>query len=173
SQSLALSYQKSITAGTSAERLIGSVGLTTPGFGKNHGLELAFRGKKELLNNNYLFEDQFLHARGYAAAPGDVETVVSTTYSLPLFNIDRGFAGIFFINRARANVFYDYGNIERKFIDFKTTQRSYGGEVIFDIKLLNTLGPLGFGLRNSFLIDTDPLNPTTKQRFEFFVASNL
>lgn len=173
SQSVSLSYQKSITTATSAERLMGSAGFTTPGFGKNHGLEIAFRGKKELLNNNYLFEDQFLHARGYAAAPGDLETVVSTTYSLPLFNIDRGLAGIFFINRVRANVFYDYGNIERKFINFKTTQRSYGGEVIFDIKLLNTLGPLGFGLRNSFLLDTDPLNPTTKQRFEFFVASNL
>ncbi|MBA4850695.1 hypothetical protein [Emticicia sp. BO119] len=173
SQNLALSYQKSITTGTTAERLMGTVGLTTPGLGKNHGLEIVFRGKKELLNNNYLFEDQFLHARGYAAAPGDVETVVSATYSLPLFNIDRGFAGIFFINRARANVFYDYGNIERKFINFKTSQRSYGGEIIFDIKLLNTLGPLGFGLRNSFLLDTDPLNPTTKQRFEFFVASNL
>lgn len=173
SQNLSLSYQKSVTTGVSAERLMGAVGLTTPGFGKNHGLEIAFRGKKELLNNNYLFEDQFLHARGYAAAPGDVETVVSTTYSLPLFNIDRGFAGIFFINRARANVFYDYGNVERKFINFKTPQRSYGAELIFDIKLLNTLGPLGFGLRNSYLLDTDPLNPTTKQRFEFFVASNL
>jgi hypothetical protein len=173
SQNLSLSYQKSITTVTSAERLIGSVGFTVPGIGKNHGLEIAARGKKELLNNNYLFEDQFLHARGYAATPGDVETVVSTTYSLPLFNIDRGLAGIFFINRVRANVFYDYGNIERKFINFKATQRSYGGELIFDIKLLNTLGPLGFGLRNSFLLDTDPLNPTTKQRFEFFVASNL
>ncbi|RYU97525.1 hypothetical protein [Emticicia agri] len=173
SQNISLSYQKSITAGTSAERMIGSVGFTTPGFGKNHGLEVAFRGKQELLNNNYLFEDQFLHARGYAAAPGDVETVISTTYSLPLFNVDRGFAGIFFLNRVRANVFYDYGNIERKFINFKTLQRSYGAEVIFDIKLLNTVGPLGFGLRNAFLLDTDPLNPTTKQRFEFFVASNL
>ncbi len=173
SQNVSVSYQKSITAGTTAERLMGSAGFTLPGFGRNHGIEIAFRGKKELLNNNYLFEDQFLHARGYAPAPGDLETVVSTTYSLPLFNVDRGFAGIFFINRARANVFYDYGRIERNFINFKTLQRSYGGEIIFDIKLLNTLGPLGFGLRNSYLLDTDPLNPTTKQRFEFFVASNF
>jgi len=173
SQNASLSYQKSITDGISAERLIGAVGFTTAGFGKNHGIEVAFRGKKEFLNNNYLFEDQFLHARGYAAAPGDLETVISTTYSLPLFNIDRGLLGLFFINRARANVFYDYGRIERNFINFSTLQRSYGGEVIFDIKLFNTVGPLGFGLRNSVLLDTDPLNPTSKQRFEFFVASNL
>lgn len=172
SQTLGITYEKSIST-VKAERVIGSIGLTTPGLAKNHALELTAKGKKELITNDYIFEDQFLHARGFLAAPSDVETVVAATYSLPLFYVDRGFAGIFFINRIRGNVFYDIGNLERKAINTKVQQKSYGGEVIVDIKLLNLSAPIGVGFRNSFLLTTDPLSPSTKQRFEVFVSSDL
>ncbi|WP_428657744.1 hypothetical protein [Runella sp.] len=172
SQTVGISYEKSIST-VKAERLIGSVGFTTPGLAKNHALELTAKGKKELITNDYIFEDQFFHARGFLAAPSDVETVVSATYSLPLFYVDRGFAGIFFVNRVRGNVFYDIGNLERKATNTNFQQKSYGGELILDIKLLNLTAPIGFGFRNSYLLTTDPLSPTTKQRFEFFVSSDL
>jgi len=61
---------------------------------------------------------------------------------------------------------------ERLTAKTKTTYRSAGAELIFDNTFLNIL-PLSVGLRNSFLLDKDPVNPNQSFHFGIFVSTGL
>jgi hypothetical protein len=46
-------------------------------------------------------------------------------------------------------------------------------ETIFTFSLFNLNADFGLGIRNSFLLNTDPLNPNAKSNNEIFVTMNL
>jgi hypothetical protein len=172
SQEFELKYEKSIDK-VKAERLFGNINLTAAGFAKNHGLSLRLSGKKELMKNDYLFEDIMTHSRGYSPILSDIETSMSLDYSLPLLYPDLTIINsLVFLKRIRANVFFDMAYAEQKLSNTKFNQNSYGAELIFDIKACNLLD-FGFGLRSSHLLNNDLLHPNLKSKFETFLAINL
>lgn len=172
SQEFELKYEKSIDK-VKAERLFSNINLTAAGFAKNHGLSLRLSGKKELMKNDYLFDDIMFHSRGYSRIMSDVETSMSLDYSLPLFYPDLTIINsLVFLKRIRANVFFDMAYAEQKLSNTKFNQNSYGAELIFDIKACNLLD-FGFGLRSSHLLNNDLLHPNLKSKFETFFEINL
>jgi hypothetical protein len=171
SQSLKLDYFKSLDNSVASEKISATVNLSAAGFSKNHGLDFSFRYKKELISNDYLYVDNFIHARGYKPLNSDKETVYSANYSFPICYPDFGFGGILFVKRIHANLFFDGGTTER--FDTKFKQNSTGAEMIFTFSPLNLGADLGLGIRDSFLLDTDPLNPNTKSNVEVFFIMNF
>lgn len=171
SQSLNVDYFKSLDNSVASEKIATTVNLSAAGFSKNHGLDFSFRYKKELISNEYLYVDDFIHARGYEPLNSDKETVYSANYSFPICYPDFGFGGIVFVKRIHANLFFDGGMTERFNTKFK--QNSTGAEMIFTFSPLNLGADLGLGIRDSFLLDTDPLNPNTKSKVEVFFSMNF
>lgn len=171
SQSIKVDYFKSLDNNVSSEKISTSINLSTVGISKNHGLDFSFRYKKELTTNDYLYADNFIHARGYKPLSSDKETVYSANYSFPICYPDFGFGGIMYLKRIHANLFYDSGMTERFDTEFK--QNSTGAEMVFTISPFNLATNLGIGIRDSFLLNTDPLNPNTKNNIEVFFSMNF
>ncbi|WP_028523167.1 hypothetical protein [Runella limosa] len=153
-------------------KTVASSAVYLPGIGKNHAIQVRGAFQKELLRNSYQFSDTFVYPRGYNAPANDQVTSLAVNYGLPLFYPDAGLFGITYFKRVRANLFYDYAMTERLAAKTKTTYRSAGAELIFDNTFLNIL-PLSIGLRNSFLLDKDPVNPNQSFHFGIFVSTGL
>lgn len=171
SQNVTIDYFKSLDNTVSSEKISAILNLSAVGLSKNHGLDFSFRYKKELMTNDYLYVDNFIHARGYKPLNSDKETVYSANYSFPICYPDFGFGGIVYLKRIHANLFYDSGMAERFETKFK--QNSTGAEMIFTLSPLNLGANLGIGIRESFLLNTDPINPNAKNNFEVFVSMNF
>jgi hypothetical protein len=171
SQSVKMDYFKSLDNTVSSEKIAATVNLSAAGFSKNHGLDFSFRYKKELIINDYLYVDNFIHARGYGPLNCDKEMVYSANYSLPICYPDFGFGGLLFVKRMHVNLFYDGGMTERYGTKFK--QNSIGGELIFTLSPLNLASDFGLGIRNSFLLNTDPIKPNVKSNVEVFFTMNF
>jgi hypothetical protein len=171
SQNVTIDYFKSLDNTVSSEKISAILNLSAVGLSKNHGLDFSFRYKKELMVNDYLYIDDFIHARGYKPLNSDKEIVYSANYSFPICYPDFGFGGIVYLKRIHANLFYDSGMAERFETKFK--QNSTGAEMIFTLSPLNLGANLGIGIRESFLLNTDPINPNAKNNFEVFVSMNF
>jgi hypothetical protein len=171
SQSVKVDYFKSLDANFTSEQITASVNLSAAGFSQNHGLDFSFRFKKELLSNDYLYGDNFIHARGYSVLNSDKEMVYSANYSFPICYPDFGFAGLIFVKRLHANLFFDGGTSER--FGKKLKQNSTGGELIVTLSPLNLATNFGLGFRNSYLLNKDYSNPATKSNFEVFFTMNF
>ena len=83
-----------------------------------------------------------------------------------------GFGNILYLNRVRANVFYDFTKIYSR--DKATTrdQRSVGAEIYIDTKWWNQY-PLTFGLRVSRLLDRDQFDGFRGTILEFIVPVSI
>ncbi|MDH3245759.1 MAG: hypothetical protein OEM26_14160, partial [Saprospiraceae bacterium] len=84
----------------------------------------------------------------------------SRCYELPVLYPDYGVGGFVGLTRIRFNAFVDYsvGNTP----DFKQTQRSFGGEVILDLRLLRAFN---MNLKLQFVQRWD----NTEQQQPFFL----
>jgi hypothetical protein len=99
---------------------------------------------------------------------------ISGNYHLPLILPDWGVANILYIQRIRANLFYDF---QRLFSNNKKSSadlRSAGIEFYADTKWWNQY-PLTFGIRVSRLLDDDPRGgyPKGTNLFEFIVPVSI
>jgi predicted alpha-1,6-mannanase (GH76 family) len=99
---------------------------------------------------------------------------LGANYHLPIVYPDWGFSNLLFIQRIRANAFYDH-TIARARLNGELTKiknRSVGVEIYFDSKAWNAL-PVSFGFRYAHLIDKDLINPGTINRWEFILPIGL
>jgi hypothetical protein len=85
---------------------------------------------------------------------------------------DKGFAGITYFKRVRANIFYDYGVGENIKLNKSTVYNSAGVEFIFDNTILNLI-PMSLGIRKSFLLNSSSLLAYNKSGINFFIYTNL
>jgi hypothetical protein len=159
-----IKYVKSLDDTVTSEKITGSITFRTPGLLQNHGMQFNLRIKKELQSNDYLFQDTFIHARGYSQIPNDLEKVTSIDYRFPICYPDFGMAGILYLKRVRANLFYDMGTVELQAYKLNFTQNSSGFEIFMDTKLLNMV-PFSLGFRTSFLQNTDFVDQSKKTDF--------
>ncbi len=168
-QALSFKFQTS-TGNISAKRLNMNGTVYLPGLFANHGIKIDAGWQRELSTNDYQFSDLFFYARGYENAPNDETYRLAINYAFPIGYPDWGFSGITYFKRIRANLFFDVGGV--KLNDVSSNLNSYGAELLFDNTFLN-LFPLSLGLRQSFLLNEDILNPDRKNRFEVFATVNL
>ncbi|OSZ80217.1 hypothetical protein CAP36_02900 [Chitinophagaceae bacterium IBVUCB2] len=158
-------------------QFIGTASVYVPGVLSTHNIIVtgAFQQRDTSLA---LFSSRFPNARGfndfYRTNAGSRMLGLSVNYHLPLLYPDWGFGNILYLQRFRANLFYDfqrlYSNNKKNKLDF----RSIGGEFFVDTKWWNQY-PLTFGFRISILQDRDPLNGNQKGTsiFEFIVPVNI
>ena len=156
----------------SNEKITAAGTVYLPGLMPNHNIKITGGYQKELLSNPYQYSDTYQYPRGYETPVNDDFTSFSINYGLPLFYPDLGIANITYFQRIRANLFYDMGKGSIEKLNQETDYRSAGFEIIFDNTHL-TLLPISFGLRQSFLLEDDPLNPGKDTNFSFFVASEF
>ncbi len=159
-------------SGATASKYSADATLYFPGLLRNHSLYFKGGYKNEKLSNGYRFMDNFTHARGYQPIQGDEEYMASVNYKLPLCYPDFGAAGIFYLQRIKLNLFMDYSQVTRSSLNTTFDQSSYGGELYFDLKVLNAL-PVSLGLRNSILMNHNYFNKGVTNRFEFFFAGTF
>ncbi|MBI1344209.1 MAG: hypothetical protein GC171_14890 [Terrimonas sp.] len=127
--------------------------LYLPGALRTHNLILngAFQERDTL---RALFSNRFAGARGYTDYYFSRMWKFSVNYHFPLLIPDWGVGNILYIQRVRANVFYDR---QRVFTDNKQLSadfRSAGAEFYIDTKWWNQY-ELTFGFRISHLYDDD------------------
>ena len=96
----------------------------------------------------------------------------AVNYHFPLWHPDWGFASILYLQRIRANGFYDFTKVFSN--DKKTTadQRSVGGEIFIDTKWWNQY-ELTFGFRVSRLLDNDLFTRSKGTVFEFILPVSI
>ncbi|MEP7254626.1 MAG: hypothetical protein ABI666_02565 [Ferruginibacter sp.] len=171
-QSISLNYRDAFTFRDS-HKFVANSSFYFPGFSANHSLVInAAYQRRDTLSD--LFSKNFSYSRGYEALSTRRMYKLGVNYYFPLVYPDWGFANILFIQRVRANAFYDYTNAKAR-VNGSLTEiqsRSTGAEIYFDTKVWNAL-PVSFGVRFSHLLDTDLLNPLVKNRWEIIVPIGL
>ena len=161
-----LQYRHAISKYDS-HQFFGTANIYLPGFLSTHSLILN-GSIQERDTSRALFSDRFADARGYTSLyytnVGSRMWRLSANYHLPLWIPDWGFGNILYVQRIRANLFYDF---QRVFTNSKKSSadlRSTGVEFYVDTKWWNQY-PLTFGCRISTLLDNDLL---TKQKGTYF-----
>ncbi len=171
-QAITLNYRQGFNY-FKTKKLVVNSSFIFPGLFTNHSLVLngAVQFRDTLPD---FFSNSFSYARGYEALNTRRMLKLGVNYHLPLLYPDFGFGNILFIQRIRANAFFDY-NISRARLRGTLTDiinRSAGSEIYFDGKLWNALNA-GIGIRYSHLLDTDLRNPSAKNRWEIILPINI
>ena len=156
-------------------QFMASGNLYFPGFITTHSIALngAILNKDSIGQIN--FSSGFPFSRGYEAVNFYEMYKWGINYRLPLFYPDAGFANIFYLLRVRANLFYDDTRVK----DFNSAGnafnaqfRSVGTEINFDTKWWNQVN-ISFGLRYSYLLDSDLFNNGGSNRWEIILPVNI
>jgi hypothetical protein len=165
-QSLTLDFKNGLNPGN-RNKFVAQSQLFFPGLFKNHSLEMDISYQKKDTSID-LYKKTFSFSRGYEAISTIRMYKAGVNYHFPLLYPDWGFANLFYIQRIKANVFFDYTNVKinNSYIDLKN--RSIGTEIYFDTKIWNSF-PVTFGFRFSHLMDHDLLNPGVKNKWEFII----
>lgn len=152
--------------------------LYVPGLFKHHSLNF-FAGyqhmKVTLNNNNYWFANRMPYPRGVFSQSHEDFYTVRTNYDLPLLYPDLSIGPFLYIQRIKAELFFDYGFGRQGVITDSTsglrtdgnsrTYTSTGTELTFDLNILRALPQIELGVRFNYL----PSDGTTS--FEFLVGS--
>jgi len=164
-QSLSLNLRNGFTLGNRYKFVAQSL-FYFPGLAKNHSLvmDIAYQ-KTDTLKD--LYSKTFSYTRGYEALSTRRMYKLGANYNFPIAYPDWGFANLFYIQRLRGKVFFDYTSA--KLNDYSELKnRTAGAEIYFDTKVWNSF-PLSFGIRFSHLLDKDLMNPGVKNKFEFII----
>lgn len=171
-QTVSLSYRDAFTF-VNSHKFVANSSFYFPGLSTNHSLVInaSFQKRDSLAD---LFSNNFSYSRGYEALSTRQMYKLGVNYHFPLLYPDWGFGNIIFFQRIRANAFYDHtvarARVNRVLTDI--INRSTGAEIYFDTKVWNAL-PVSFGVRYSYLLDTDLRNRGVKNRWEFIVPINF
>ncbi len=165
-QSLSIDFKTGFNLGN-RNKFVAQSQLFFPGLFKNHSLELDISYQKKDTSTD-LYKKTFSYSRGYEAISTIRMYKIGVNYHLPLLYPDWGFANLLYIQRIRANAFFDYTNarIDNLHIDLK--KRSIGTEIYFDTKIWNSF-PVTLGIRFSHLIDIDLGNLGLRYKWEFII----
>jgi Tol biopolymer transport system component len=123
----------------------GEVDLYVPGFLKHHSLKLA--GVYQMQGTGrFSFSSPVYLVRGFTGILGYRSfTRVSADYKLPVAYPDLRLGPVLYLQRIKANFFYDYGYAG--FTSKNSVYNSLGVEITNDIHLLNFIAPIDIGFR--------------------------
>ena len=97
---------------------------------------------------------------------------LGANYHFPIWVPDWGFGNILYIQRIRANAFYDLTRVYSRNKLTTADQRSAGGEIYFDTNWWNQY-PLTFGFRVSTRLDEDLVTGQKGTFFEFILPVSI
>jgi len=130
----------------------GSVFL--PGIFRHHSLQIR-AGYQYEDKWNYTFTSPILFPRGYTYSSFDNFYTTSVNYALPLMYPDLGIGPLLYIQRIRANLFYDFGRGIRESRYFVIAKDEYynsmGVEFNFDFNIMRYQTLLDIGFRVNYL----------------------
>ncbi|MGQ0738522.1 MAG: hypothetical protein ACT4OJ_05630, partial [Bacteroidota bacterium] len=156
----------------SGYQFIGSGALYVPGILSTHNLVLTGSFQQRDTLGQIVFSNRFAYARGYEGRYFSRMWRLSANYHFPLLYPDWGFGNILYLQRIRANAFYDFAKVYSRDKTQTRDQRSAGGEIFIDTKWWNQY-PLTFGFRISRLLDPDQFDGFQGTRFEFVLPVSI
>lgn len=164
-------YRHAITK-YEGSQFVGNGSLYIPGFMSTHNIVFtgAFQERDTL--GQVGFSNRFSYSRGYEGRYFSRMWRLSANYHLPLIYPDWGFGNILYLQRVRANLFYDFTKVYSRNKLQTADQRSVGGELFIDTKWWNQY-PLTFGFRVSRLLDRDQFNGFKGMVYEFVMPVNI
>ncbi|MBK7098846.1 MAG: hypothetical protein IPH58_11410 [Sphingobacteriales bacterium] len=154
-----------------ARLFFSKVNIFLPGLWPTHNLVVS-AAMQEMSTKDRRFSNRMPYSRGYIAVDSARVWGVRTNYHFPLAYPDWGFANLLYIQRIRANIFYDFTKINGKKMLYKKDMQSIGTEIYFDTKWWNSY-PLTFGLRGGYLLTKEPQIPNRKFFFELVLPVSL
>jgi hypothetical protein len=165
-----LQYRHAISKYDSYQ-FFGSGHIYLPGFLSNHSIVLdgAFQQRDTF---RILFSNRFPYSRGYNETYLSRMWKLGANYHFPIWIPDWGFGNILYIQRIRANAFYDLTRVYSRNKSTTADQRSTGGEIYFDTKWWNQY-PLTFGFRISQRLDADLVTGQKGTWFEFILPVSI
>ncbi|MBL7730530.1 MAG: hypothetical protein JNM88_05080 [Chitinophagaceae bacterium] len=169
--SLSGSFRHAITR-YEGRQFIGNGAIYLPGFVANHNLVLTGSFQEIDTLGQLTFGNRFAYSRGYTGRYFTRMWRMSANYHLPLLHTDWGFANLLYIQRVRANLFYDFTKVYSRNKTQTRDQRSVGAEVYFDTKWWNQY-ELTFGFRISRLLDRDQFDGFQGNIFEFIMSVSI
>jgi hypothetical protein len=152
-------------------QFLGGVSLYLPGIASTHNLVLT-GAWQETDTLNSLFGSRFSYSRGYNEDYFSRMWRGSANYHFPLVYPDWGFANILYLQRIRANAFFDFTRVFSNDRKLSADQRSAGGELYIDTKWWNQY-ELSFGFRVSRLLDNDLFTRSKGMVFEFILPVSI
>jgi hypothetical protein len=149
-----------------------TIQLFLPSFG-NHSIVVT-GSIQETDTSNTIFSNRFANSRGYDDYFFSRMWRLSANYHFPLAYPDLGLANIVYLQRLRANLFYDLTRVYSGNKLNTRDLRSVGAEIYFDTKWWNQQ-PVSFGIRVSHLLDNGFTAQDRKGAnwFEFILPVNL
>ncbi|HET9744990.1 MAG TPA: hypothetical protein VFP97_04695 [Chitinophagaceae bacterium] len=152
-------------------QFFGSANIYLPGVISNHSIVLsgAFQQRDTF---RILFSNRFPYSRGYNETYLSRMWKLGANYHFPLWIPDWGFGNILYIQRIRANAFYDLTRVYSRDKLVTADQRSVGIEFYFDTNWWNQY-PLTFGWRISRRLDDDLVTGQRGTWFEFILPVSI
>ena len=163
-------YRYAITDLTSWQ-FNGSASLFLPGLASNHSI-VATGAFQEVDTLVTAFGNRFSYSRGYTGRYFSRMWRISGNYHFPIWHTDWGFANIAYLQRLRANFFYDHTRVYSRDKSQTRPQRSIGAEIYADTKWWNQ-HPLTFGFRISRLLDQDQFDGFKGMVYEFILPVSI
>jgi hypothetical protein len=169
--SLSLNHRYAISS-FAASQFNGSAAAYLPGIVNTHSV--VFTGGFQQIDtlNRANFANRIAYARGYNAGLFARIWTASANYHFPLVYPDFGIANILYLQRVRANAFYDLTKVYSRNKKATADQRSVGGEIYMDTKWWNQY-ELSFGFRVSHLLDRDFFTPSRNTVFEIVLPVSI
>lgn len=152
-------------------QFFGNATVYLPGFVSNHSIVVtsAFQETDTLVS---AFGNRFPYSRGYEGRYFSRMWKVAANYHFPIWHPDFGFANILYVQRIRANLFYDFTKVFSRDKSQFRNQRSAGFEIYADTKWWNQY-ELTFGFRVSRLLDQDQFDGFKGTLFEFIMPVSI
>lgn len=151
---------------------IGSASVFAPGFLSSHNFLFSGSFQQRDTLAQIGFSNRFAYSRGYTGRYFSRMWRLSANYHFPLLYPDWGFGNILFLQRIRANAFYDFTKVYSRDKTETRDQRSVGGEIFIDTKWWNQY-PLTFGFRASKLLDQDQFDGFKGMIYEIILPVSI
>ncbi|MFM8806129.1 MAG: hypothetical protein ACKOD1_02095 [Sphingomonadales bacterium] len=143
-----------------------------PGLSQRHHLLLQGAWQERDTLGQLSFGNRLAYSRGFTGRNFSRMWKAGVNYHFPIWLPDFGIASIAYVNRVRANLFYDYTLVYSRNKRQTAMQRSTGAEVFFDTKWWNQ-HPVSFGFRVNYLIDRDQFDGYRGWFAEFIMPVTL
>ena len=170
-QTILLRYRTAINNVT-AQQFLANATIYLPGLHTNHNLVVSGAFQKRDTMNQYYFSNSFPFSRGYSSVDFGQMWRLGLNYHLPLFYPDFGIGNIIYLQRIRANGFYDMTEAKSLRTGLTIPFSSVGGEIFFDTKWWNQQ-PVTIGLRYSRLLNQEFRRVTNPNMWEVILPINL
>ncbi|NNV54636.1 hypothetical protein [Limnovirga soli] len=168
--SYTVTYRRSVN-NLDANQLLLNTSFYLPGFAKTHSLVVQAAYQSRDTNRLYIFTNNFPLSRGYEKTDYPRMFKIGVNYHFPIWYPDKGFGNMVFVNRIRANVFYDYTNLKSLRLQTNYPLSTAGAEIYLDTKWWNQQS-ITIGLRYSKLLN-HKLFATAPNRWEIILPVAL